>query len=390
MADPKSDPDAAALERVRRAACALPDVTDAAFSACIDPLGDSRVVFLGVPKGAERACAAARASITLRLVERHGFRILALDAPWVRLMDLDRYVRNRGVWGASRMVGAGIAGEPALRGARSFLQRLRAWNLRRHPDDRAELRGLDIFDPAGLVPPPGPAPPEAAAEASPEPEEVGSLAAAFAGAQAHGRIRAAFAQACEHGVDHLDAEQARRALRGAGRMARAAQLDRDALFARRQVEMFTTLVRLLDARGPGSRAVVWTDLAGAADPCGLSTEIAGVVSMGGLGHDAYGLKAVSVALLGSVDAAPGGLEPLSDVAAIAAPIAGAVRRLGNTGAFWSWRYDPELAQALDHLSAGGPLRLTGAFEAAAWLPDETSAPPAADGGDDAEAYPFLA
>lgn len=392
MADPKFDPDAAALQRVRRAAVALPPVIDAAFGACIDALADARLVFLGAPRGYEAQMAPVRARLTRRLIERHGFRIVALDAAWVRLMDLDRYVRNRGVWGEGRGPASQRSGETILKGAGPFLQELRAWNLRRDPDDRAELRGLDVFDPAGLGLSVAARLSSDVGGAHLEAGAADRLAGAWADAQAGMRLRAAFAEAAEHGVDHLDAEQARRAQRGAARLARAARLDPLGVATRRQVEMFVTLVRLLEARGAAARAIVWTDLAGAADPAGLPADEACLLSMGGLGHDAFGLRSVSLALFG--DLAGGGREqgPWADLGRLSAPILAEAMRTGPAGAFWSWRYDPELAQALDHLSAGAGLRLTGAFEAAGWIAPHPSAAEVTEGASSAVgevAYPFI-
>lgn len=123
----------------------LPPLDDPAFGAAFDVFGDARVVLLGEATHGTSEFYQARAAITQRLVDRHGFRIVALEADWPDVADLDRFVRNRGVWAQhdsfTRFPGW------MWRNAEfhGFVHALRTWNLAREPEERAELRGLDVY-----------------------------------------------------------------------------------------------------------------------------------------------------------------------------------------------------------------------------------------------------
>jgi hypothetical protein len=78
-------------------------------------------------------------------VERHGFRILALEADWPDAAELDRFIRQHGVWGEHS---AFIHFPRWMRRNMEFahfLKTMRRWNEGRPPNDRLELRGLDVY-----------------------------------------------------------------------------------------------------------------------------------------------------------------------------------------------------------------------------------------------------
>jgi erythromycin esterase-like protein len=64
--------------RLRAAAIPLPDVDDPAFAEAFDRFADAKVVLLGEASHGTSEFYRARAAITLRLVEEHGFNIVAL------------------------------------------------------------------------------------------------------------------------------------------------------------------------------------------------------------------------------------------------------------------------------------------------------------------------
>jgi len=78
---------------IAAAAEPLPDPEDPAFGAAIDRFAGARVVLLGEASHGTSEFYRARAAITQRLIERHGFTILALDADWPDAASLDRHVR---------------------------------------------------------------------------------------------------------------------------------------------------------------------------------------------------------------------------------------------------------------------------------------------------------
>ncbi len=80
---------------IRDAAEPLPDIEDPAFGAMFDRYGDARVVLLGEASHGTSEFYRARAAISRRLIERHGFNIVAVEADWPDAATIDRYVRHR-------------------------------------------------------------------------------------------------------------------------------------------------------------------------------------------------------------------------------------------------------------------------------------------------------
>ena len=60
-----------------------------------DRFADARVVLLGEASHGTSEFYRARAAISRRLIERHGFNIVAVEADWPDAATIDRYVRHR-------------------------------------------------------------------------------------------------------------------------------------------------------------------------------------------------------------------------------------------------------------------------------------------------------
>ena len=73
----------------------LPEIDDAAFGSFFDRFGDARVVCLGEASHGTSEFYRARAAISRRLIERHGFNVVAVEADWPDAATIDRYVRHR-------------------------------------------------------------------------------------------------------------------------------------------------------------------------------------------------------------------------------------------------------------------------------------------------------
>jgi erythromycin esterase-like protein len=73
----------------------VPDIDDAAFGAMFDRFGDARVVCLGEASHGTSEFYRARAAISRRLIEQHGFNIVAVEADWPDAATIDRYCRHR-------------------------------------------------------------------------------------------------------------------------------------------------------------------------------------------------------------------------------------------------------------------------------------------------------
>lgn len=73
----------------------LPDPDEAGFGAFFDRFAGSGVVLLGEASHGTSEFYRARAAITRRLIERHGFTMVAVEADWPDAAAVDRYVRDR-------------------------------------------------------------------------------------------------------------------------------------------------------------------------------------------------------------------------------------------------------------------------------------------------------
>src|SRR5687768_5584632 len=133
-------------ELIAAAAEPLPELEDPAFAGAYDRFGDARVVLLGEASHGTSEFYRARAAITRRLIERHGFNIVAVEADWPDANRIDRFVRHRG---AGSYDEASFARFPTWmwrnREVGDFIAWLRAHNEAVPMDRRAEFRGLDVY-----------------------------------------------------------------------------------------------------------------------------------------------------------------------------------------------------------------------------------------------------
>src|SRR5205814_10088062 len=70
-------------------------IGDPAFAEAFDRYGQARVVLLGEASHGTSEYYRARAAITRRLIEKHGFDIVAVEADWPDAAAIDRFVRHR-------------------------------------------------------------------------------------------------------------------------------------------------------------------------------------------------------------------------------------------------------------------------------------------------------
>ncbi|MEA2336033.1 MAG: hypothetical protein QOE82_40 [Thermoanaerobaculia bacterium] len=100
----------------------------------------ARVIGLGEATHGSREFADARLALTLRLIERHGYRLVALEASSSRLAAAASYVSGNAATATfTETIWIGI------RSHRELIERLRAWNIA-HPNDRVRLIGVDASD----------------------------------------------------------------------------------------------------------------------------------------------------------------------------------------------------------------------------------------------------
>ena len=306
-------------EMIREAAEPLPDPDDPAFGALFDRFAAARVVLLGEASPGTSEFYRARAAITRRLVERHGFRIVAVEADWPDAAHLDRYVRD---------LPARTHDEPPFRrfptwmwrntDVEVFIGSLREWNLRQPAQDRCGFYGLDLYNLSASI--------RAVLDYLDRVDpEAGKIARARYGCltpwakepQTYGRLALSSGyRACEEGVVNtlrdllqkkgdyafadgerfLDAAGNARLVKNAEAYYRAMYYGSAESWNLRDTHMFETLCSLLDAKGPNAKAVVWAHNSHIGDASktemGIERE---ELNIGQLCRERFGLQA---ALLG--------------------------------------------------------------------------------------------
>lgn len=263
----------------------LPDDFDSeAFAAAFDRYADRRVVLLGEASHGTSEFYRARAAITRRLVERHGFGIVAVEADWPDAAIINRHVR-----GLPQREGQG----PVFQRFPTWMWRnvevaalvgwLRAHNAQRPEAERAGFYGLDMYSLGASIEAVlaylDDVDPEAATEArqrygcltpwQQDPAGYGHavMARGYRGCEdavvrqcrellARRHALADGDDAATAGEDFLDAAQNARLVASAERYYRTMYYGGAESWNLRDTHMFETLCQLLDAR-PGARAVVW-------------------------------------------------------------------------------------------------------------------------------------
>ena len=269
-----------AVELLRDAAEPLSDLDDPAFGVTFDRFAEARVVLLGEASHGTSEFYRARAQITRRLIERHGFSIVAVEADWPDAARIDRYVRHKAIH---------VGSSPAFRRfpqwmwrnveVANFVDWLRAHNATLHPDEHTGFFGLDIYNMNASI---GAVieylerfDPEAAQVAR---ERYGCLTPWQRDPATYGRatLTAGYAK-CETPValalrdllakqlqyeaqdrdGFLDAAQNARLVASAERYYRAMYYATAESWNLRDRHMFKTLNHLMDWRGKNAKAVVW-------------------------------------------------------------------------------------------------------------------------------------
>lgn len=265
---------------IRAAEQPLPNLEDPTFASAFDRYADRRVVLLGEASHGTSEFHRARAAITQRLIERHGFSFVAVEADWPDALTIDRYVRH---------LPARPGARPAFRrfptwmwrntDVEAFVEWLRGHNERQPAGRRAGFFGLDIYSLADSIAAVlaylDKVDPAAARIAR---ERYGCLTpwqhdpAVYGRAVLSERYRACEADmvaalrdllakrleyAAHDGERFFDAAQNARLAAVAERYYRAMYYGSAESWNMRDRHMFDTLQHLLAHRGDGAKAVVW-------------------------------------------------------------------------------------------------------------------------------------
>ncbi|MGY3266516.1 erythromycin esterase family protein [Lysobacter sp. HA35] len=266
--------------RLREAIEPLPDIDDPAFAEAFDRYADCRVVLLGEASHGTSEFYRARAAITRRLVERHGFRIVAVEADWPDAAVIDRHVRHRT---PNEDAAPPFTRFPTWMWRNAEIAALFRWmrhfNETRDARDRAGFYGLDLYSlnasMRAVIDYLDDVDPDTAAVArkryacltpwAKEPAHYGLAALTHEHAKCEGAVldmlqemlekRLEFAR--QDGADAFEAEQNARLVANAENYYRAMYRGAAESWNVRDAHMAETLMQVLRARGETSRAVVW-------------------------------------------------------------------------------------------------------------------------------------
>ena len=267
-------------ELVRQSAEPLPDFDDSRFGAMFDRFGDARVVLLGEASHGTSEFYRARAEISKRLIERHGFNIIAVEADWPDMATIDRYVRHREPRSSERKA---FHRFPTWMWRNHefdwFVGWMRRHNERRNYEAMIGLYGLDLYNLRGsmraVIDFLERKDPQAAKIAkqrygclepwAEDPQRYGALSLYEGYARCEQAvmemmrdlIKVNFDCLSEECDEWLDAASNARLIRDAERYYRVMFRGAAESWNLRDTHMFETLQQLLAAKGPNSKAIVW-------------------------------------------------------------------------------------------------------------------------------------
>lgn len=268
-------------ELIADAAEPLPDFDDPVFGALFDRFANAKVILLGEASHGTSEFYKARAAISRRLIERHGFNIVAVEADWPDAATIDRHVRHR----------------VARKGEERAFQRFPTWMWRNSDvddfirwlrdrnqglplDEMASFRGLDLYNMNGsiraVIDYLEEVDPDAARVAkarygcltpyAANPASYGALAITEGFARCEDQVvrmltelhgnRAEY-MGVEDGEEFLDASANARLVKNAEAYYRAMYHGAAESWNLRDTHMFETLCQLIEAKGPEAKAIVW-------------------------------------------------------------------------------------------------------------------------------------
>ncbi len=267
-------------ELIAKSAEPLPDIDDPAFGAMFDRFGDARVILLGEASHGTSEFYRARAAISKRLIERHGFNIVAVEADWPDAATIDRQVRHRGPREGEE---AAFERFPTWMWRNTDVDAFVSW-LREHNRDRAYeemtgFYGLDLYNLSSsmraVIDFLEQQDPEAAKLArkrygclepwADEPARYGAVALSEGYARCEVGVLEMLRDLMQRRFDclsdecdeWLDAASNARLVKNAEAYYRVMYHGSAESWNLRDTHMFETLCQLLDAKGPDSKAIVW-------------------------------------------------------------------------------------------------------------------------------------
>lgn len=304
---------------LRRYAEPLPALDSADFGALFDRYGDARIVLIGEASHGTSDFYRTRAAITQRLIERHGFTIVAVEADWPDAGQIDRCVRELG---PSAWKEKAFARFPTWMwrntDVAAFARWLHGHNRALVPEQRVEFRGLDVYSMGNSIREVlsylDQTDPNLAREAR---QRYGCLTPWQDDPALYGHFVERGGEApCEKAVveqlnsllaDRLErcieddeaffsATQNARVVRAAEQYYRAMYKGSAASWNLRDRHMFETLQALLEHRGADAKAVVWAHNSHIGNAAATAMGWSGEFNIGELCRTAYGRDAVLIGM----------------------------------------------------------------------------------------------
>lgn len=298
---------------VREVAEPIPDLASSAIDALVERLGEARIVLLGESTHGTSEFYRTRARITQQLIERHGFRFVAVEADWPDAARVDEYVLGHPR--RSKVEFSPFARFPTWmwrnEEVENFVEWLRARNLARaDKESRAGFHGLDLYSLftsiAAVLSYLDEVDPDAAKVAR---SRYGTLTpwqkdpAAYGKAVLVGRYQSSEAAvvamlqdllahrleyAEKDGERFFDAAQNARLVTDAERYYRAMYYGSATSWNLRDAHMFDTLNSLLSFYGPEARGVVWEHNSHVGNAGATEMSTRGELNVGQLCRGAFG------------------------------------------------------------------------------------------------------
>lgn len=306
------------VDALREAVEPLPALDDPAFASAFDRFASARVVLLGEASHGTSEFYRARAAITQRLIEHHGFTIVAVEADWPDAAVIDRHVRK--LPSRPRQVPAFTRFPTWMwrnRDVDDFVAFLRRHNGSKPLAERVSFHGLDLYGMTASI---------AAVLAyldRVDPAAAAEARARYACLTPWSRELAAYGRAslskgyalCElpvtralvdllqkelryagrDGEDFFDATQNARLVASAERYYRVMYYGSHESWNLRDRHMFETLQRVIAWAGPNAKAVVWAHNSHIGDArfTDMGAE-RGELNIGQLCRQAYGSQAALI------------------------------------------------------------------------------------------------
>jgi protein-L-isoaspartate(D-aspartate) O-methyltransferase len=323
------------VQLLRESAEPFASIDTSDLGSLTERIGHARVVLIGEATHGTSEFYRMRARITRELIERHGFRTVAIEGDWPDAAHVHRRARGEdpdGQWTPFTRFPTWMWRNQETE---TFLEWLTEWNSGRAPEDRGGFYGLDLYSlhrsADAVIRYLERVDGDAARVAK---ERYGCLTpwerdpAAYGRAAAAGRfglceaeVVAMLRELLVRRLDYMrrdgdrffDAVQNARLVADAEHYYRAMYRGGHESWNLRDAHMFDTLLALLSWHGPSSRAVVWAHNSHVGNAPATEMGAHGQTTVGGLSREYFGAGAFLVGFgtdHGTVAAASDWDEPM--------------------------------------------------------------------------------